>query len=311
MTLDRQSIEKRDFPIARRGYDPAGVDAHLARIADELDQMRREGDRAATGGVAGNASTHVQQIVEAAESTAEQLLRDAQTEAGELRERAAGDAQRSRHEALEESREHVAKVSEATARMMQRVEAMDAELGSLVDGLRTGVNRLVADLALLEGNIADLHEQHGGVAPVAPRTPSAAHGHTREAGSLHGETVAIDEEPTPSPATDAEVVATDLVGATGVDDGESWSAGDDMAVESELSYGGPGGDGSPGSPVDTPGRALTAEDRDRQASARIVALDLALGGADRETIKHELDATFGYVDGVDQMLDEVFTSIDA
>ena len=32
--LDRQSIEKRDFPIGRRGYDPAAVDAHLRALAD-------------------------------------------------------------------------------------------------------------------------------------------------------------------------------------------------------------------------------------------------------------------------------------
>ncbi|MDX6666975.1 MAG: hypothetical protein QOK04_355, partial [Solirubrobacteraceae bacterium] len=29
MALDRQSIEKKDFPVGRRGYDPQAVDAHL------------------------------------------------------------------------------------------------------------------------------------------------------------------------------------------------------------------------------------------------------------------------------------------
>ena len=33
MELDRQTIERRDFPIARRGYDPAAVDAHLQALA--------------------------------------------------------------------------------------------------------------------------------------------------------------------------------------------------------------------------------------------------------------------------------------
>lgn len=280
MTLDRQSIEKRDFPIARRGYDPAGVDAHLARIADELEALRRETDRAATGGVAGSASTHVQQIVEAAETTAEQLLRDAQGEAGTLRERAAGDAQRARQEALEESREHVSKVAEATTRMMQRVEAMDTELGSMLDSLRTGVNRLVADLALLEGNIADLHEQHGGVAPVAPARSAPA------AGGVRGEAVAVDEEPIPAPATDADVVATeaDLIEAG------------DLDVESELDLEAAPAAGSP---------------RDQEASARIVALDLALGGADRDEIEAQLREMFGDLPDLRRLLDDVFSSIDA
>lgn len=276
MTLDRQSIEKRDFPIARRGYDPAGVDAHLARIADELEQLRRESDRAATGGVAGNAATHVQQIVEAAESTAEQLLREAQSEAGELRERAAGDAQRARQEALEESREHVAKVAEATTRMMQRVEAMDSELGSMIESLRTGVNRLVADLALLEGNIADLHEQHGGVAPVA---------------GAFGSTAALTE-PEPGPATDAEVVGTETDPEV-----DAPSTFTDASVDLEL-------------------EATTAEatpepgERDAEASARLIALDLALGGADRDQIKAEITDLFA-LPNVDELLDDVFASIDA
>jgi len=38
VALDRQSIARRDFPQARRGYDPASVDRHLALIADEVDR---------------------------------------------------------------------------------------------------------------------------------------------------------------------------------------------------------------------------------------------------------------------------------
>ncbi|MEH3053484.1 MAG: DivIVA domain-containing protein [Patulibacter minatonensis] len=284
MTLDRQSIEKRDFPIARRGYDPAGVDAHLARISDELEQLRRENDRASTGGVAGNAATHVQQIVEAAESTAEQLMREAQSEAAELRERAAGDAQRARQEALEESREHVSKVAEATTRMMQRVEAMDSELGAMTESLRTGVNRLVADLALLEGNIADLHEQHGGVAPVA-------------GGGLaltKGGTAAALPEPEPGPATDAEVIGTET--------DPEFDASD--VVAAELS--------EPAVDLEVDGRNAGDQpgDRDQEASARLIALDLALGGADREQIKAEITDLFA-LGNVDELLDDVFASIDA
>ncbi len=285
MTLDRQSIEKRDFPIARRGYDPAGVDAHLARIADDLDQLRRETDRAATGGVAGSASTHVQAIVEAAESTAERLLREAQAEAGELRERAAGDAQRARQEALEESREHVAKVGEQTTRMLQRVEAMDNELGGMIESLRTGVNRLVADLALLEGNIADLHEQHGGVAPVS--SPSLAKNDFADLA--------------PGPDTDAEVVATETDPEVDI----SATAPIGHAAADSV-------DAGLAALVDDASESSTEPDaeRDQEASARLIALDLALGGSDRDQIKEELESLFTLPD-VDRLLDDVFTSIDA
>ena len=40
MDIDRQAIERRDFPIARRGYDPAAVDAHLRLLANEIEDLR-------------------------------------------------------------------------------------------------------------------------------------------------------------------------------------------------------------------------------------------------------------------------------
>jgi len=36
--LDRQRIERRDFPVSRRGYDPAAVDAHLRDLAETVER---------------------------------------------------------------------------------------------------------------------------------------------------------------------------------------------------------------------------------------------------------------------------------
>jgi DivIVA domain-containing protein len=36
--MERDEIERKDFPAAQRGYDPASVDAHLRSVADELDR---------------------------------------------------------------------------------------------------------------------------------------------------------------------------------------------------------------------------------------------------------------------------------
>ena len=38
--VDRDAIERRDFPVGRRGYDQAAVDEHLRRVADELEALR-------------------------------------------------------------------------------------------------------------------------------------------------------------------------------------------------------------------------------------------------------------------------------
>lgn len=48
MAFDRQAIERRDFPIARQGYDPASVDRHLAAIADAFEELQA---RSAAGGL--------------------------------------------------------------------------------------------------------------------------------------------------------------------------------------------------------------------------------------------------------------------
>jgi len=45
--------------------------------------------------------------------------------------------------------------------MLQRVDAMESELGALVDSLRTGANRLSADLSLLSGNMGELYTAAG------------------------------------------------------------------------------------------------------------------------------------------------------
>jgi hypothetical protein len=170
LALDRQSIEKRDFPIGRRGYEPAAVDAHLAVIAREVDALRRA-QRAqpaapAEGGgaresLASVASAQVQAIVEAAEASAYAIEREARDNAEQAAKEAARDAQRTRDEAVERSQEHVGKVHEATSLMLQRVDAMESELSALVESLRTGANRLKADLSLLSGNMGELYDASG------------------------------------------------------------------------------------------------------------------------------------------------------
>src|SRR3954465_8707731 len=88
--MDRPSIQRSDFPTVRRGYEPDAVDAHLRQVADEVEALRSRGP------VASAASSQVQRILEAAETTAEQLRADAG----------------------EEAREHVHRVSTAAPRLL-------------------------------------------------------------------------------------------------------------------------------------------------------------------------------------------------
>ena len=157
MALERQSIEKKDFPIGRRGYDPDAVDAHLGAIADEVEELKRSARRR-TETLASAASEQVRSIVEAAETSAAEIQRQAEEEAREITAEAASEAQSTREQATTQAREYVGKVSESTTAMLQRLDAMESELGSLIDSLRTGANRLTADLQLLETNLAEVGE---------------------------------------------------------------------------------------------------------------------------------------------------------
>ncbi len=173
MALDRQSIEKKDFPVGRRGYDPEAVDAHLSALADEITELKRTARRR-TDTLASSASEQVRAIVEAAESSAADIQRDAENEAREIRDEANAEAQATREQATEQAREYVGKVSESTDTMLKRLDSMETELGSLIDSLRTGGNRLTADLQLLEGNLSEVQ---GTVVPrpaFEPEEPESA-----------------------------------------------------------------------------------------------------------------------------------------
>jgi DivIVA domain-containing protein len=157
VALERQSIEKKDFPIGRRGYDPDAVDAHLGSLADEVEELKRS-SRRRTETLASSASEQVRSIVEAAENSAAEIQRQAEEDARDIRSEATGEATTTRAQATEQAKEYVGRVSESTAVMLQRLDAMENELGALIESLRTGSNRLNADLQLLEGNLTEVSE---------------------------------------------------------------------------------------------------------------------------------------------------------
>jgi len=194
LALERQDIEKRDFPIGRRGYDPDAVDRHLREIAAAVEELRAQAAASAASGpsLAATASEQVRSIVDAAESSASGITREADARAEQIRQEAADESDRARADAAQQAREHVAQVSEATAVMIKRVDAMEGELGALVESLRTGANRLNADLALLQGNMGDL------------RTAATGSGEAAVVEEAVEEDAAIAAEPEPEPDPEPE-----------------------------------------------------------------------------------------------------------
>lgn len=216
MALDRQRIERKDFPIGRRGYDPDAVDAHLAALADEVDELKRSARRR-TETLAAAASEQVRAIVEAAETSAAEIQRQAEDEAQEIRTEASSEARSTREQATAQARDYVGRVSESTGGMMQRLEAMESELGALIEALKTGGNRLNADLQLLENNLEEVRDA---VNPRPRFQPEPGF-----APPLRDELRAVEPGPAPAPHGDplgeahaTETAAAPAAPANGVED---------------------------------------------------------------------------------------------
>jgi DivIVA domain-containing protein len=157
VALDRQSIEKKDFPIGRRGYDPEAVDAHLNSIAEQVDDLRSNMRRRSES-LAETAAEQVRAIVEASESSANQIRADAEKDAREIRREARAEAKTAREEATAQAGEYVSTVSAATAGMVERLDAVEGELGTLLESLRSSVARASTDLQLLENHLTEVKD---------------------------------------------------------------------------------------------------------------------------------------------------------
>jgi DivIVA domain-containing protein len=285
--LERQVIEKKDFPIGRRGYDPDAVDAHLAAVADEVDQLKTT-SRRRTETLASSASAQVQAIVEAAESSAAAITRQAEDDAADIRAEAQQEAALARQQANGQAREYVGQVSESTAVMLQRLDAMESEMSALLEALRTGSNRLGADLQLLEGNLDDVKTAVAPRPRFEPESPSyAPRGTARSAAPA---APAGTPEPEPAYEEDFDYVE------------ETPAAAAAPATEPEPA---PASRSRRGSPAAAPA-ADASEDVE---GARLVALNMALNGTTRDETDRYLAENFDLGDRA-RLLDEVYASVE-
>jgi len=290
LELDRQSIEKRDFPIGRRGYEPDAVDAHLEVVAAEVEALRRSARSRSGASLASAASAQVQAIVEAAETSAADIEREASLEATRIRQR---EADRVRNDAVDQAQERVGVVSEAADTMLQRVDAMESELGALFESLRTGAHRLSADLSLLQGNMGELRTASGSrrgeaFEPEVPVRPEERG--SRSAGASRQRAGGEGPPPGPTPP----------------------EGGPGPAVAPAAPVSSPTPRASAPAPVgDAPGGAGAApgpaKDSDVEG-ARLIALNMALDGQPRTETDRYLAENFELPDRAG-LLEEVYAAV--
>ena len=302
MDIDRQAIERRDFPISRRGYEPAAVDAHLRALASELEQLQRErADGGSEPSLATTAGSQVQSILAATEAAAADIEQQARESARTTREDADRDAAHTRAEAIERARAHVAAVSQATAALLERVGAMDSEVSALIESLRSGANRLAADLAAVETNMGELYDAAagrplanavaGGAQPAVPVPPSP------------GPSAPTASAPPPIPAPPPSGAAAPAV-KHAQSSPPPLSPPESVEPEAHVDPEAP----PPRQRIAGSSTPAEADSSDLD-SARLVALNMALNGDSREDAERYLAENFTLADR-GKLIDEVFAAIE-
>jgi DivIVA domain-containing protein len=271
--VDRQAIERKDFPISRRGYDAVAVDAHLRTLAGEFETLQRA---AASGGadmsLASTAGSHVQSILEAAETAAAEIERQALVDAQKVREEADLDAERTREDAVAKARKHVASVARIAATLLERVGAMDGEVTALIESLRAGAGRLAGDLGAVELSMGELYDAASGTSPTSVAQPVE-------------EPQQAPQRPKP-PAFEAQL-----------DEAMAAPAASEPAPERSA---------APAPPPAAPEAEPAGGDVD---GARLIALNMALNGESRADTERYLAENYQLPDRI-KLIDEVYAAIE-
>jgi DivIVA domain-containing protein len=190
MELERGQIQRRDFPQARKGYDPQAVDTHLRTIADEVEGMKNA--QPAQSSLAGTAASRVEAIVAAAEASAR-----------EIEERAHSDAEEIRARAEQEAAARVKGAQDSIDRLVDAAQALQREIDDVVGRiatLRDGVEAIQADVESASRpaeSTAAARASGTAAAPVGPIHPEPAP-------EPPAPVIVPEEEPEPEPEPEPE-----------------------------------------------------------------------------------------------------------
>jgi DivIVA domain-containing protein len=314
--LDRHFIERNDFGVARRGYDPDEVDRHLRELADAVAELKRT-QRRSPASLASAAAEQVRGIVEAAERSATDIQEQAEAEARRIVDDASQRARETREKADADAAERVENAETATERMLERTNGVESEIdrllgemrsaaGALVENLRTSAQGLNQELTSIREEFSGIREQRlepgrAGGAPVEAAPEPEPVVEPEPVIEPEPETVDYDE-PGPvdaEPEIVAEVEDTAVVDAPADEDVEE-TAEADTAVEDEA----------PAVPDEAPAESSSRGGRSIRGAegARLIALNMALNGTPRDETAQYLSQNFD-LDDQDALLDEVYARV--
>lgn len=331
MDLDRGKIERTDFASARRGYEPAEVDAHLREVADAVEDLRSQLESKAerSSSLSGAATERLRLILDAAEASAAEIRSDAEDEAREtvsearreasaVTEEADRRAREREEEAERRAREREEESESASAEQVQRMEArtdallrradsLDSELEALLDRMRAAAGGAIEGLrGEAETLRAELEEVSG--SSGASGGDGAQRAAVDEEDSDVEDTVIIEPTIGAEPSGDEALLEPDpddvLIEEEEEVVVEEEEDEEDVLVADE--------DEAPAVTTERSVRQTPASARSSSADvegARLIALNMALSGSPRAETADYLRDTFGLED--DALLDDVYERVQA
>lgn len=293
--MEREQIVRDDFPTTRKGWDPAAVRAHLESLAERLPTSDVS--------LADAAAQRVSEIVGAAEAVASGLEEEAEKRAEAIVESAREEADGIVERARQEARERLERAQSAVEGLIAGAEDLRSRVGSLGERL-TG-----------ESDAAPSSTPSTPAAPAASVPPSPAA--VVPGPELVAEPEVAVEPAKAQPTPTAAVPGPELVAEPEVDPEpapepepaapapEPEPAAEAVSTEDLLAQ----LKGEPSSEPADAGETAKATDSDDTetdlAGIRLVALNLALEGHDREAIAARVEDEFGAVPGAGAVIDEV------
>jgi DivIVA domain-containing protein len=298
LELDRHQIERNDFSAARRGYDPDEVDRHLREIADSVSDLKRQ-QKPSPASLATEAAEQVRSIVEAAERSAAEIQEKADSEGRRITEEASQRARETRERADADAVDRVSGAEEASTRIVERANTIEAEIDRLLGDLRTAANGLVERLngasGSLQSELEQVRSEFAGVREGRLETGRAG------AATRVSEPEPIEEEPevaaVDEPAVDEVEEDIADVDEEPIDEPEPEPVLEVVEDEPE-----PAREEAPASSGGG-GRSIRGAE-----GARLIALNMALNGTPRDETARYLAQNFE-LDDQDALLDEVYQRV--
>jgi DivIVA domain-containing protein len=309
--LDRHFIERNDFSVGRRGYDPDEVDRHLREIADAVAEIKRA-QRRSPSSLAAAAADQVRGIVEAAERSAAEINEQAEAEAKLIVDDASHRARETREKADADAMERVQKAEEATERMLEKTGGVESEIdrllgemrsaaGGLAENLRTSGNSLNQELVLIKEEFAGVREARLETGVARAEVAEEVEASVVDDGpvDVEPEVVAEVEEETAIREVPAEVNGAPAeVEAEAEPEAEA-----EVAVEVEEEEAAPEPEEAQAPAPSRSGRSIRGAE-----GARLIALNMALNGTPRDETARYLEQNFD-LDDQDSLLDEVYARV--